>query len=498
VGGASTVQGMAGVSFLKGLSLWPFVASSLGNGYFFVIAATILTFVLIGVCLLVKYTPYIVNDLENGTNSDLPELGLKLWVALLVILPVFFDAGPLWFVLWWFMIFWCYLNMFEKRIVYVLIALVFMSSLLAQVGAGLLTYADNNINREIFAIDKGIGTEKDRAAVQGWVQKHPSDAEPLNTRAQWEMAKGNYPAAVALLSRDLNLDPNNARYYNHLGIALAAMGKTGEAIKAFQNATTLAPGDIIYHYNLSRIYQSTFNFYEADKSIGKASKLDPEKVSYLLDQEAKAKSGKKYISEDMPLLDHIARQMRPSPELKAASDGLWAMAFGLFDRSRAIYAGLAVVLILFLMNHIPEDKFTKRCNRCGKHYYAGTTSASGYPMCLQCHWIEIKPKKSMNGIVASKTEDIKGFRVKNAKQAKKLELILPGLGSFYVNKTSKALTRLALFSCALVLILTGGRFIVSFIPSGIDYTLHARIAGVILAGLIYWRIFKTPPLKYGG
>jgi tetratricopeptide (TPR) repeat protein len=497
VNGPSTVQYIMGMQYFKGFSLWPFIAAMIGNSYFFVITTTILTLVLIGVCLLVKYTPNLINDLENGTNSELPDLGLKLWVVLILAFPIFFDAGPLWFVLWWVMVFWSYLNIFEKRIVYVFIALVFMSSWLAHVGAGLITYADNNINREIFAIDHSIGSEGDKAAVEAWILQHPSDAEPLNTKALWEMEKGGNNTAVALLSRSLDLNPNNDRYFNHLGIALAAMGKSGEAIKAFQNAATLAPGNAIYHFNLSRIYQSSFNFYEADRSIGRASNLDPEKVRSLLDQEASSKGGKKFIMEHVPLLDQIGRQMKPGPELKKVADSLWALAFGIVDRGRAIYISLVVILILFLLGHIPEEKFTKRCNRCGKHYYAGSTSVSGYPMCLQCLWIETKPKKQMNTVLTSKAEEIKGFRIKNAKQARKLEFILPGMGSFYVNKTLKGLVRLAVFSGALVLILTGCQFIYSFIPANVDFALYARMAGVTLALLLYLRIFKNPPLKYG-
>jgi tetratricopeptide (TPR) repeat protein len=478
-------------------SLWPFLSAFIGNSYFFVITTTILTLVLTGVCLIVKYTPNMMNDLQNGTNSELPELGLKLWVAVILLFPVFFDAGPLWFVLWWLIIFWSYLNIFEKRITYVFIALIFMSSWLAHVGAGFLTYTESNVNREIFTISQSIGTAQDKADVDAWIQQHPSDAEPLNTKALWAIDKGDYATAVALLRRGLDLDPGNARYYNHLGVALAGLKKNDDAIKAFKNATTLKPGDLVYHYNLSRIYQSTFNFYEADNSIAKASKIDPEKVRFLLDQEGKAKAGKKYIVEQVPLVDQLQRQMRPGPELKQAADGLWNMAFGIVDRNWAIYVSLGVILVLFLLGHAPEDKFTKKCNRCGKHYYAGSVSGSGYPMCLQCLWMETKTKKEMNTVLIAKTEDIRGFRVRSAKSTSRLELMLPGLGSFNANKTAKGLARLTAFGAGLLLIVTGGRFIFSFIPSETDYSLYIRAAGVLMAAILYWRVYKNPPLKFG-
>lgn len=477
---------------------WPFVATLIGNGYFFVIITALATLFLVGVCLIVKYSPNFLNDLKTKTNNEIPELGLILWITLTLALPIFFDAGPLWFVLWWFIVLWGYLTIFEKRMAFVFISIIFMSSWIAHVGAGFLTYAETNVNREIFALDHSAASAKDTVAIADWVQNNPADAEPMNIQAITEIRKGNYNAAVALLSKGLDLEPNNSRYFNHLGISLASTGRNNEAVKAFQNAVALKPNNLIYHYNLSRLYQATFNFYEAERSVQKASSINPEMVRNLLDQEEKARVKKKsYIIENVPLVNQLARQMKPSGDLKRAADALWDFAFGVFDRGMAIYISIAVVLILFFLGHIPEEKFTKRCHRCGNLYYSGTTSKSGYPMCLQCHWIETKPKSKMNTILANKSEEIKSYRTISASYTSKLEFILPGLGSFIANRPMKAVLRLTMFSSSLFLIITGFNFIYSFIPTGIDFSGHARITGILMAGFLYWRLYKSPPAKYG-
>ncbi len=494
----STITGLLPLSPKALYAYWPFFATSVGNGYFFVITTTLVTLFLIGVCLLVKYTPNFLNDLKTKTNNEMPSIGLMLWIALILALPVFFDAGPLLFVLWWFLVLWGYLNIFEKRIAFVFISIIFMSSWLAHIGAGFLTYAETHVNREIFTIDQSIAPAKDIIAVANWARNNPADAEPLNIQAVTEIRKGNQDAAIALLSKGLDLEPNNSRYYNHLGISLAGAGRNSEAIKAFQNAATLDPNNIIYHYNLSRLYQATFNLYEAERSIQKASIINAEMVRGLLDQEAKTKNkDKTYILENVPPMKQLARQMKPSEDLNRAADALWHFAFGIFERNRAIYVSVAMILIIFFMGHIPEEKFTKRCHRCGNLYYSGTTSGSGYPMCLQCHWIETKPKSKMNTILASKAEEIKSFRTMNTSHTWKLEFILPGLGSFIANRPLKAVVRLTLFCSSLILIVTGCRFIYSFVPTGVDFTGYARAAGVLMAGFLYWRAYKSPPVKYG-
>jgi tetratricopeptide (TPR) repeat protein len=484
-------------SAIKGLyTYWPFAATFIGNGYLFVITTTVLTLILIGVCLVVKYTPSMLNDLKTTSNNELPSLALKLWIVLLLAFPVFFDAGPLWFVLWWFFVLWGYLTVMEKRIAYVFISLIFMSSWIAHVGAGFLTYSQTNVNKEIFSIDQNIGSPADGLAVSAWIRNNQADAEPMNTQAIIEIQRKNNQAAMSLLSRSLDLKPDNSRYYNHLGIALAGIGKNNEAIKAFQNAATIDPENVIYHYNLSRIYQANYSFSEAEHSIQKASSIDSEEVRTLLDKEARSK-GKKYIFEHVPVMEQISRQMMPSENLSKTADSLWHLAFGIFGRNRVFYIGIGAILIIFLLGHIPEEKFTKRCNRCGNLYYAGTTSKSGYPMCLQCHWIETKPKKQMNSILTNKAEEIREYRATSSSHAWKLEFILPGMGSFIVNKHAKALLRLTVFCACLILIITGCHFLYSFVPSGIEYTGLIRITGIILLGLLYWRAYKSPPLKYG-
>lgn len=485
------------ISTVKGLyTYWPFAASFIGNGYFFVIATTVLTFILIGVCLMVKYTPNMLNDLKTTSNNELPSLALKLGIILLLALPVFFDAGPLWFVLWWFLVLWGYLTSMEKRIAYVFISLVFMSSWIAHIGAGFLTYSQTNVNKEIFSIDHTIASPEDGLAVSSWILNNKADAEPMNTQALMEIQKKNNQAAVSLLSRSLRLEPDSSRYYNHLGIALAGIGKNSEAVKAFHNAATIDPGNVVYHYNLSRIYQATYNFSQAERSIQKASSIQPERVRALLDDESRNK-GKRYVFEHVPVLAQLSRQMMPSETLVKTADSLWYLTFGLLERTKAFYMGLGAILIVFLLGHIPEEKFTKRCNRCGNLYYAGTTSKSGYPMCLQCHWIETKPKKQMNSFLTIKAEEIKEYRAISSSQAWKLDFILPGMGSLIVNKHAKALLRLITFCASLILIITGCRFLYSFVPSGIEYTGLVRITGIILLGLLYWRAYKSPPLKYG-
>ncbi len=48
------------------------------------------------------------------------------------------------------------------------------------------------------------------------------------------------------------MEPNNAKAHNNLGVAYEALGKTDDAIAAYQRATKLAPGNQYYRLNYRR------------------------------------------------------------------------------------------------------------------------------------------------------------------------------------------------------------------------------------------------------
>jgi tetratricopeptide (TPR) repeat protein len=311
-----------------------------------------------------------------------------------------------------------------------------------------------------------------------------------------EINRSNYPEAIRLLNRSIDLDPDNPRFYNHLGLALIGSGKSKEAFKAFQNSIVLMPDNVVYHYNLSRLYQSTYNFYEGEKAIATASGLDADRVRQLLDEE-NAVGRTRYIQEYSPLRLQLARQMKPSEGLGSVADALWSLAFGMITRKASIFLAFGCFLFFLMMGYVPDDKFTKRCSRCGKLYYSGARTITGNPMCLQCHWIDVKTKKQQGSILHHKTEEIRKYKTYSYQKLLRLELMLPGLGSFLTNRTGTALIRMSVLSVCIVAIITGGQFIISFTPVAIEYTGIIRIIGVISLGLLLIRAYKAPPIRYG-
>jgi len=485
------------ITSFKGIPLaWPVIATLLGNVYLLLLATVILACFLIGVCLSFKYIPHLLTDFRNASNGEIPEFALKLWLVFLLVFPVFLDAGPFWYVLWWFILFWGYTNRAERRFAVVFVVLAMLSGWIAHVGGGLVTITKAQVCKEIFLTEHGYETAQDLEILSSWVRSHAGDAEPMNALAMAEIKRKNFSEAVALLNQTSNIEPANARFYNHMGIALAGVGKYKEALTAFTNATTIDSKNVIYLYNISTVHLATYNIYEAEQAINRASAIDPELTSALLSQEQKNKKVR-FIMEAVPTVKLLARQMRPSDELRAAADELWHIPFGILKRGYAVWLGFVALILLYLLGHFPSEKYTKICDRCGNSFYVGTTSKQGHPMCLQCNWLDAKSKKHGNTILQHKLEEIRAYRIANRLRTSKMELILPGLGSLIANRTSRGVGWLFIVSAAFMMAVTGGGFMHVFFPMGPDMRLYVRLIGLALIGLMYWRAYKSPPIRLG-
>lgn len=473
--------------------LWPDAAALLGNLYFFISISTILAFFLLGLCITIKYATYMLNDFKTISDSNIPDIAIKLWFAVILSLPLFLDTGPLWFTIWWAIIFSGYINRVEKRLIVVLFALVIASGWISNIGGNLLTYTSTHSNKEIFLVEEGLETQNDIANLASWVNKYPDDADPANALAISKIRIGEFEDAITLLTHCIASAPDNPIYYNTMGIVLAAQQKHKEAVTAFENASKLDPEEVVYYFNLSRAYLDVFNLYEADKQVEIMTGIDPREASRLLSRNTYPM----YVYKKTPLKDMFMRQMQPSAEASLASDELWHLGIGIVSPVWVPLAGIIMLVCFLLLGYIPMDKFTKKCSRCGNSFYVGAITQRSYPICLQCNLIETRSKKQHSVIVHHKLQEIKDFRTLNRRRTQRFELILPGLGSLLANRTIRAVVMLFVFSFGVVLAITGGIFMYSFMPSGSHYILYFRLTGIMALLILYLTAFRYPPVKKG-
>jgi len=83
-----------------------------------------------------------------------------------------------------------------------------------------------------------------------------------------------YSEARPMLERVEKADPSLSLAHLDLGIILADVGKTDDALKELKEASRLDPGDVDAHWRLGRIYRSTGDLQNAKSEFDKAKELN--------------------------------------------------------------------------------------------------------------------------------------------------------------------------------------------------------------------------------
>lgn len=100
-------------------------------------------------------------------------------------------------------------------------------------------------------------------------------ADELNESGYAALQNGNYPLAVSLLKRAVEVDPKHKSAWNSLGNAYLAQRQTTEAIAAFKKQAEVNPYDEFAYNNMGRAYWLDRNYDEAAKSFQKQIEVNP-------------------------------------------------------------------------------------------------------------------------------------------------------------------------------------------------------------------------------
>jgi len=88
-------------------------------------------------------------------------------------------------------------------------------------------------------------------------------------------AQGKTDQAVVHYERALSLNPDHAEAHNNLGLALAAQGRIDQAVSHYERALSLKPDDAQTHYNLGNVHRAQGRIDQAVSHYERALSLNP-------------------------------------------------------------------------------------------------------------------------------------------------------------------------------------------------------------------------------
>jgi tetratricopeptide (TPR) repeat protein len=113
-------------------------------------------------------------------------------------------------------------------------------------------------------------------------------ADDLNESARAAMGNGDFPLAVKLLKRAVEVDPKNKYAWNNLGLAYLSLRQGDDAVASFKKALDVNPYDEFAYNNLGRAYWQDRKYDEAAEAFHKQLESNP------LDKFAHANLGAMY------------------------------------------------------------------------------------------------------------------------------------------------------------------------------------------------------------
>ena len=142
-------------------------------------------------------------------------------------------------------------------------------------------------------------------------------ADELDESGRAAMRTGNFPLAIELLKRAVEVDPQHKYAWNNLGLAYLATRQDSDAIAAFQKAAAVNPYDEFAYNNLGRAYWQDRKYDEAAAAFHKQLEVNP------LDKFAHANLGQMYAEwhkydEAAPELEKAVSLSPEEPSLQVS------------------------------------------------------------------------------------------------------------------------------------------------------------------------------------
>jgi len=407
-------------SFLEGLNaLTSYFSSSLHFYYnlFYILAnAVLLTFMLFGIVVLVKYFPLFVYEIRKDLTQEITKVVLNGLRIFILFVPFFLRLDMLWAILYWNILLWGYLPKKERQfllcffvvLVYLPYALRSASSYLESPSSDVVLEM-NRVNYE----DWDGATEQ---KLEAWLAAHPDDPEVLFTLGLMEKKQGRYDQAEKYYQGALQKAPTFSEAYSNLGNIYMARKEVDLAIGAYEKAVSIRPGKAAYYFNLYRAYsQKTLLSGKLDLALQKARQLDAKLVDFYLSMDT---------SRQAPVIERFLIDERLKP------DRLWkrvwthfigreGVLFHVFrawferipSRISFLSAFFFVIFLAGMSRYSRAKRFLTRCPMCGSpthRFYLGASDQEF--ICFNCNRMFVQKEKLHPTIVEKKALQVKVFQ----------------------------------------------------------------------------------------
>jgi len=440
---------------LKGLSAYfryyPSALHFIYGLFYLVSNAMLMTFIVFGIVLLVKYLPLYFYDIHKNLIQDIGKLLINSFKILFLFIPFFLRLDMLWALLFWSVLLWGYISKRERQWVFFFLVVLIYLPFFLRSSATFLNGSSSDIILEMHQANHEDWDRDLEQRLQAWLVTQPEDPDTLFTLGLIEKKRGNSAQAEKLYQRAISQSPEFSEAYSNLGNVYLARKETNAAITSYQKAVDLDSLKAAYHYNLSRAYaEEAFLSGKKDQAFQKARQLDPQLIDYY--SAIDAFHGTPHINRFV--IDEALSSERLWKRFLSHFVGKEGWMFRLFhawfEKIPSRLSFLApVFFLLFLIGmsrYSRAKRFLTRCPMCGSpthRFYLGASDQEF--ICFNCYRIFVQKEKLHPKIVEKKSLQVREFQKQNHRISRFVSFFFVGFAYLWRDSFSRGLLFLFVF-----------------------------------------------------
>jgi tetratricopeptide (TPR) repeat protein len=450
--------------------------------------ALLMTFIVFGIVILVKYLPLYFYDIRRNLNQEVSRLLINSLKIFLLFTPFFLRLDILWAILFYCILLWGFVTRRERQyVILFLIVLVYVPFFLRSSSAFL-----DGMSSDIILEMNGANYENwDRSTEQrlrDWLSTHPDDSEVIFTLGLLEKRENRYGQAEEDYRKAIQVSPRFSEAFCNLGNVYFARKQTDLAVASYQQAIGLSPERGAYFYNLYRAYsQETFLSGKIDEAFKRARQLDPKLVEY-------------YTSIDSPpnmnrlVVDEVLRPQVLWERFLNQFIGREGALFRLFKAwFEKVPSRIPFLIPLFFLGflvgmskYVRTRRFLTPCPVCGSpthRFYLGNTDEEY--ICFNCYRIYIQKEKLHPKIAEKKSLQVEQYQKQNHFLGKFLSFFFVGFQDLWGERLLKGLFLLFVFFVFILKFVYWNGVIISSVGQS-SFSLWNLMFWVVLFGLFYF------------
>jgi tetratricopeptide (TPR) repeat protein len=445
--------------------------------------------VVFSLVLFIRYGRSMAHDFREILGRRFRGGTVSVLAFALLFLPVFVWLGPMWLVLYWFVIFFAYASPTERTFIVVLVLLVALLPLVLELSANWAAGMESPVVMSAISSSEQSYQPDALRRLQELIALVPDNPTLHVLLGNMQVFEGNEAAAADHYRRAIAKSDAAGAHVN-LGNLHFLQNDYAAAITEYGRAQKKDPAMAIAFYNNSVASGETYKFDEQGQKLEQAKKIDREYIEQLTQNPPSQKIAmySPTIREAWKVAADIAR--------RGVARSLFG-SYSWFDpvaaASNPVTIGAIASLLLALAVWARRRRgIAGSCIKCGRTFCHRCKSArESATYCTQCIHIYLKRDGVALATKRSKLEEVSDHQAGVVRRNKMFATFLPGSAQLLEGRTTIGMLGMLLFFLCVAVAVFTGRLAPALGPVAETAQMAVRVLAIVLA-VVIWFVMSMP------